>query len=259
MDFVAGLTILWLATVAYEFVTVIWVMLRIRFFQGLGSGISGTSCNTVANDNIPKAHFAEGMAYFSLAMSVALAIAPGMALFLGMQKTVYVAAALLFVAIIIALFGIHYNTDSDAKANRHIGFPYEKLAAWPAAIMFLLAMGYGTVVTFIAIYAKSRGIATIGVFFTFYAGALLLTRPFFGKLIDRKGFNYAFFPGVACICAALAVISQAGLLQGFLLGAVLFGTGYGACQTSLQTLAVLKSPKDHLGAATTPPFTPALI
>ena len=254
--FIIGLAIVLLMTVAYGLFPIVGMILAIRFVHGLGWGLASTGSTTIAADVIPKQRFGEGMAYFSLSSSLAMAVAPALALYLGMRHTVVVAAVLMVIAIVLA-FMIKYRDLPPKPQNsgpRKFA-PYEKAAIWPGFIMFLVNSSYGALVSFIAIYALTRGIENIGIFFTVYAVALVVTRPFFGKLIDSKGFGAAVFPGIIAAIIAIVILGFAQNLLWFLVSGFIYGIAFGACQTGLQTMAVLNSPPHRTGAANATFFT----
>lgn len=254
--FILGLCVVLLMTIAYGLFPIVAVILAIRFIHGLGWGMASTGSTTVAADFIPKKRFGEGMAYFSLSASLAMAIAPALALSIGMHRTVIVASV--FTAIATALaFVIKYRQIPAPQLNapKKKFAPYEKAALWPGFIMFLINASYGALISFVAIYALSHNIPNIGVFFTVYAVSILITRPFFGKLIDAKGFNAALLPGVIAAILSMVILSMAYNITMFLISGFLYGIAFGACQTSLQTMAVLNSPPERIGAANATFFT----
>jgi predicted MFS family arabinose efflux permease len=84
---------------------------------------------------------------------------------------------------------------------------------------------------------------------------MLVTRPFFGKLVDQKGFGAGIWTGVLMIPAALLLLSISNSIMLFLICAVIYGVGVGAAQSSLQTMAIIKVPKERTGAANATFFT----
>lgn len=60
-------------------------------------------------------------------------------------------------------------------------------------MMFFLTAVMGANSSFIAVFAYERGVANIGAYFIVYAIAMILSRPFIGKLIDRYGLSVAVF------------------------------------------------------------------
>lgn len=249
----AGLAVLILVTISYGIFAVVWVILLARFVHGIGWGLTSTASTTIASDIIPKSRFGEGMGYFSLSTSIALAVSPAIALSFGFKNTVAIAVIFMVLAIVLA-FGVKCPRVEPQPQNTKAAL-YEKASIWPSIIIFLLMVSYGAVVTFIAIYAYSLNIGGIGVYFTIYAISLLISRPFFGRLIDTRGFGIAFYPGVVLCIIALIILAFANNLSLFLLSAALYGIGFGSTQTTLQTMAVLKAPASRKGAANATFFT----
>jgi len=251
--FIAGLVGMLLTTAAYRFFPVVGIIFIIRFVHGMMWGVSNTACSTIATDNIEKSRFSESMGYFSLASSVAMAVAPAVALSLGMQNNILLALAFLSVAFILA-FLMKYQKPQTEQPKKRMA-PYAKESILPSAIMLLFTITYGAILTFIALYAAQKSVEGVGLFFTVYAVAMLVTRPLFGKLIDNKGFGAGIWPGVILVPAALILLSVSNSLVLFLICGSIYGIGIGAAQASLQTMAIVNVPKDRTGAANATFFT----
>jgi MFS family permease len=56
-------------------------------------------------------------------------------------------------------------------------------------------MTYGAVVSFLALYAQTMNVTNVGPFFTMYAITLMITRPLFGRIADKKGFDNCYAAG----------------------------------------------------------------
>lgn len=251
--FISGIVGMLLTTVAYRIFPVIGIIFFIRFMHGIMWGIANTACSTVATDNIEKSRFSEAMGYFSLASSIAMAIAPAVALSLDMQNNILLAAGFLVITFILA-FLIKYQKPQLKQTKKRMS-PYAKESILPSTIMFLFTITFGSIVTFIALYAMQKSIKGIGMFFTVYAVAMLVTRPFLGKLIDRKGFSAGIWPGVIMVPASLILLSVSNSLIALLICGAIYGIGIGAAQTGLQTMAIVNVPKDRTGAANATFFT----
>lgn len=253
--FIIGLIGMILSTAAYLVFPAIGIILIIRFTHGMAWGIANTACSTVASDNIDKMRFAEGMGYFSLASSIAMAVAPAVALSIGMQSNIRL--ALIFLGVTLVLVpNIKYQKQAiSLETEKKKILPYAKEAIFPTVVMFFITITWGAVVTFLALYGAERSVVVIGLFFTVYAISMLVSRPFLGKLIDRKGFGAGVWPGVILIPIALLLLSISNNLTLFLICAVLYGIGIGAVQSSLQTMAILNVSKDRTGAANATFFT----
>ncbi len=253
--FIAGLIGMMLSTAAYRFFPVVAIIFVIRFTHGMVWGLSNTACSTVASDSIEKERFAEGMGYFSLASSIAMAIAPAIALSLGMKKNVLLALVFLIVSLLLALLIKYQKVPNKQGLVKKKVAPYATESILPSSIMFLIMITYGSIMTFLALYGAEKSIKGVGLFFTVYAVSMLITRPYLGRLVDRKGFGAGIWPGVILIPIALLILSVSSSLLAFLVCAVFYGIGIGAAQSSLQTMAIVKVPKDRTGAANATFFT----
>lgn len=281
--FFTGLCIVILATISYGWIRLVSVILFIRFIHGFGWGISSTSSNTVASDTVPKNRFGEGMGYFSLSSSLAMAIAPTIGLKLISDyniKIVSIVSSVLTIVAFILAFKIKYRKIDSVNSNEsnlkedlcnnklgHIKKEYiedkkndpknkkakmiffEKSAFAPAIVIFFITITYGSIVGFISIYASNLGIDNVGIYFAVYAVSLLISRPFFGKMVDKYGFDIVVLPGLIFLFVGLMVLVYANSLLMFSISGILYGIGFGATQSSLQTMSVINAPKENIGAA----------
>ncbi len=142
------------------------------------------------------------MGYYSLASSLAMATAPAVGLFIISKFNFQVVSLLSTGLVIIGFtmaFTIKYREiDKQDQPKEKIAL-YEKTSVRPAVVIFFVTVTYGAITSFLALYALERGIENIGVFFTVYAISMLISRPSFGRVIDRLGVaNATFFTGFDC-------------------------------------------------------------
>lgn len=247
--FLVGLIIFILSVFSYSLFSVISIILLIRFIHGFGWGAASTASSTIASDNIPKERFGEGMGYFSLTASLAMALAPMVGLSIVSKydfNTLFmVSTVLAAIGFIIAIKVKYKKIDVSEKK----GALFEKMSITPSIIVFFVSITYGALVSFLPLYALERGVEDIGIFFTIYAVSLFVSRPIFGKIIDKIGYDYAIIPGLIFLFISLGVLSNASSMPMFLLTGVMYGVGFGAVQSSLQTMAVAGVAPHRLGAA----------
>lgn len=253
--FMIGLLGMMISSAAYLFFPVVGVILAIRFAHGLSWGVASTACSTIASDSIEKKRFAEGMGFFSLAGSIALALAPAVSLSISLKHDVYLAVLLL-----VAAFGLLFlmrfpKTEAVPETEKKKLAPYAKEAVLPSFLALLITMSWGAVVTFLALYGAQKSVSNVGLYFTAFAVSSLLTRPFVGRLVDRKGFSVGIWLGVFLSPAGLLILATSSGLPGFLLSASLYGIGNSSAQASLQAMAIIRSPKSRTGAANATFFT----
>ncbi len=255
--YILGLIVFFICVVAYNWTSTILALLILRFIHGFGWGASSTASSTIASDIIPKSRLAEGMGYFGLTSTLAMAIAPALGLGLlssyGFNMVFYISAGVVFISILISLPIKYHKPDVSPKLDSDIHSKsegiVERTAILPATVIFFVTMTYGAIVSFIALYADQRQVENIGLFFTVYAAALLISRPYFGGLTDKKGASFAVLPGIIFVIISMLLIYLANSLTAFLIAGFIYGIGFGAIQPALQAMSVSKVNPSRRGAA----------
>lgn len=239
------------SSLSYNLVNSISIFLVLRFIHGIGWGSSNTASDTIATDNIPQERFGEGMGFFGLSMSLGMAAGPAFGMSIvnkyGFNFLFYASAFFVFLSIIISST-ITYEKQEKSSEERSL-FLFERESIEPAILMALITISYGAIVGFIPLYAQEQGIDNIGSFFTVYASALLITRPLLGKIVDKYGFDYTIIPGIILIFISMVFLGFTSSLLSYLLIAVVYGIGFGACQLSFQTMAIVNIPQNKRGGA----------
>ncbi|HHV65236.1 MAG TPA: MFS transporter [Peptococcaceae bacterium] len=255
-----GVSIIILSILGYSLVPTIIMLFIFRMLHGIGWGLGSTATGTIATDIIPKTRLGEGMGFYGLTTVVSMAVAPALGLQVvslwGFSYLFYISGALAVLGVIVALFIkyqlVNFKTGQGVlseQENPTRPALLEKSAYKPTLIIFFVTLTYGSVVTFIALYAAEFNIANIGIFFTVYALTLFLARPTFGKIADRKGFGYSLIPGLIFVALTMVILFLAQNLFYFIVAAICYGIGFGAVQPSLQAMAVYKVPPYRRGAA----------
>lgn len=254
---VGSLSVFAMVIFSYGLTASIGALMVVRIIHGFGWGFAGTTTSTIASEMIPKARFGEGMGYFSLANSLAMALAPASGIYIEMRygdASVFFTAAVFGGLAFAAAFFLKCKSPEVVRPAVNGGL-YEKEAIIPGVMLFLVAMAYGGVISFLPLFAAEKGIQNIGGFFVVYALSILLTRPLMGKMVDRWGFDYTVIPGFVCLLIALVLLADLRSSRMLMVVAVIYGTGFGAMITSLQTMAVRDVPRNRIGAANATLFT----
>ncbi|NLY70783.1 MAG: MFS transporter [Clostridiales bacterium] len=249
--FLLGLIVIILSVFAHNWAPTILILLILRFIHGFGWGASSTASSTIASDIIPKSRLGEGMGFFGLTGTFGMAIGPAYGLWLlkdyDFNTVFYISSGIVLVSIIIAL-PIKYPILETSLETEKKGI-IEKTAMLPAIVMFFITMNYGSIVSFIALYAGQKRVENIGLFFTVYAAALLISRPYFGRLTDRKGISSAVYPGIIFVILSMFLIYYANSLSTFLIAGFIYGIGFGAIQPALLAMSVRNVSYSRRGAA----------
>lgn len=233
-------------------IQVITVLKCFRLLQGIGSAFAGSCCLTIVSDMLPKDKFSSGMGIFACAQVIAQSIGPTVGVLLkdqlGYSVTYFIFGCLMVCAIIAALF-LRLKPSPKVPFNLKIENMVAKEAILPAAITFLIALGFTTINSFLLVYAEERGINGASLFFTVYALTMLLTRPAIGKLTDKYGFVKVGIPSVFATACSLIFIGISTNLPMLLFAAFINAFGYGAVMPALQSLSMRAVAPERRGSA----------
>lgn len=252
--YMLGLAIFVLSIGAYAFIASIVLLFVIRIVQGIGWGLSTTAGGTIATDIIPPDRRGEGMSYFGLSGNLALAFGPALGLTLvgiiSFSELFLICAALGLIAFIIAS-RIHYKkVDQSEHKTATVAFDiFEKTALQPSLLLFFITATFGGIATFLPIYAIEQNVEGIQLYFLVYAIFLMISRTFSGQIYDRKGHLYVFLPGTVLIFIAMLLLAWLPNTTTLLIGAGLYGLGFGSVQPALQAWSVEKAPNHRKGMA----------
>lgn len=253
----AGLVICFLCTLAYVMFTSVGEMIAIRIFHGIGFGLTTTFSAAIAADIIPVSRRGEGIGYFGLGSTVAMALAPAAGVWLvhdyGYVMMFGAAAAGTFLAIL----GVRAShapivpiKEPDKMSLKDKLF--EHGTGIPALLTMLFGLSYGSVNTFVAMLAKEANIADAGYFFVVGTCCVFLSRPIGGRVFDRKGPAWILLPGSVLFLAALLILINTNSLRTLLIASVLYGFGGGFLLPALITwmLNLVKAERRSAASAT---------
>lgn len=242
---------------SFNIFTSLLVIFIFRLIHGVGWGIVSTANNTIASDIIPKRYFGRGMAVFTLALAFSLAIGPYFGLWLmqkgGFSLVAYVSCFLAFLSS-LAVFVLQILQREPffrlrAKHPLNLQSLFEKTSIFPTIIMSILSVSYGALVTFVVLYANSKNIENVGMFFVAYAIVLALSRPLCGYLVDKIGHYKVVIISFPFFIISLVILALLDSFWDLIISAAFFSFGFGSIQLSLQTMAIVSAPKEKKGVA----------
>lgn len=252
--FLGGLIIFIIPMIIYIWLVPVVLLILLRFVQGLGWGIGNTASGTVASDIVPRERMGEGMGYYSLTLSISMALSPALALWLINQysfRELFLACSILTaLSLLLALFIKYPSIEKPATPPQFVFM--EKAALRPAAVILFVIITYSSLISFLPLYATQQGLATAGLFFTAMALTTLISRPFSGIIVDRhglKGYEISVIIGTAASVAAMPILAQTSTLTHLLVGGALYGIGFGFIQPTMLALAIRSVSPDKKGAA----------
>lgn len=254
-----GLILFTITTSFYFFELGLGFLLANRLLHGITLGMASTATGTIVAQIIPASRKGEGIGYYSMSATLATAIGPFIGLYLSQhasfQTIVTFCVALGVLSLLIAFSLTIPPLAGQPKHAAVKGFSLSSFVeprALPIAFITLaVAFCYSSVLSFINFYAMDIDlVSTASFFFIVYAAAVLVSRPFTGKLLDQKGANYVMYPAFVLFAAGLFLLSTASTSTVFLLSGVLIGLGFGNMQSATQAIAVKLTPPHRMGLAT---------
>lgn len=250
----AALVAFSLAMGAYYFVTSLALLFLLRVLHGLTWGFSTTGAGTVAADVVPAPRRGEGMGYYGLSNTLAMAIGPSVGmiiLYKAGYSTLFIAGFAIALIGLVAALGISFHQDIKTQVKGKLSFTsfFEPKVYSLSVLMFFTALVYGGIVSFITLYGSKINVANPGIYFLIYALTLLLVRPWAGKEFDRKGPLKIMAIGFISISVAFVLLFGAAGEIMFAASAVAMGVGFGIIHPTAMAMAINKVEPFRRGAA----------
>lgn len=98
-----------------------------------------------------------------------------------------------------------------------------------------MSITYGGLLSFMALFGTEAHLRNPQYFFLFNAIAIILVRPFSGRIYDRYGHKALVIPAAVLMVTGLLLLTFASSTGIMLLSALCYGLGFGAMQPSIQT------------------------
>lgn len=249
-----GLLTFLVPSLAYISMIGIIPLLIFRLLQGIGWGLCNTAQGTIGADIIPPQRLGEGLGYFSLTISLSLAVSPAMGLWLVNKfsfQYLFIACSLLTVISLLFAMSIKYPHWQRPLNKSKLIF-FEKEALRPSLVALMLGLSYSSLVSFVALFVQQKGLTTAGLFFTVMAITSVLSRPTAGRLVDSKGnrgYNIVVSTGLTSIVLCMLVLSQTSASWYLILSGLFFGIGFGFIQPTMMALCISSVPSERRGGA----------
>lgn len=255
---VAGLLLFIVSMLLYRWVGGLAALMALRFLHGTSWAASSTATQTVVTDMIPPARRGEGLGWYGMTMTFAMAVGPAFGLWLigdlsygEPSGSLFLIGAGLSAVALLLTFGAHMPfqpADAGEGAFWSRIEVVEKPVLPLAAAVFFLFAAYGGITTFVPLFAASLQVNS-GAFFLVYAATLALSRPLAGRLSDRYHETAIVLPALVITALALVVLSLSTGEAGMLAAAVLYGIGFGSAHPVLHAATIRLARQDRKGVA----------
>jgi MFS family permease len=228
-------------SLAYGVVPWLPVVLAIGVIHGAIWSSILSAAGALMADFIPAERRSEGLAYWGLAPTAAVAVAPAVGLFVYRFGWMTLCVEIAVLSAFMAVWGSALPTES-AKAEKRTFPRTAELWDWNVirATLSLTAVsfGYGGITSYAALLSRERGIRPESLYFTVFAITVVLIRIFTSHLGDRFGPRVLLYPSLAVMPVAFALLALADTRSILVASAILFGIGLGASFPAFMTFVV---------------------
>ena len=273
--FVVALVCFTLVFAGYPIAGTVALFAFLRIIHGLALGFLAVSANTIVIDITPSSRRGEGIGYYGIMNNLAMAIGPAAAVYIqqkwGYQTVFYISLASSAIATILGTTvktkkqqipkivadsdsqSVLYNSKTLVRLDRFI-----LLKGLPAGLnLFLLAIPYSMITTYIALYSEELGLGRgTGGFFTCMAIGIIMSRFTGGRRVDKGHLTDVVMNGyILCVISiallSITITTPTGLTRvlAFDLSALLTGLGYGLIFPGMNSLFVNLAHHNQRGTA----------
>lgn len=244
--------------------TTITLFLALRVVHGFAFGMVTVAGNTIVIDIMPSSRRGEGLGYYGLANNLAMSFGPMIGLFMhqGLSYQVIFSSSLI-VGVIGFLMAYWVKTPRKAPVKREpisLDRFFLKKGIWAGISLLLLSIPYGMTTTYVAMYATEIGIeVNSGLYFTFMAIGLGVSRMFSGRQVDKGRITSVIFWGMCLAAITFFLLSGLHLLMLwnhvfssylYICISLLQGLSFGTMFPAFNTLFVNLAPNNQRGTAT---------
>jgi MFS family permease len=205
-----------------------------------------SAAGALMTDFIPPARRTEGLAYWGLAPTAAIAMAPAIGLWVYRFGWLTLCLEIAALSALTAIWATRIPGGQTGNASVEL----RKARFWDWRVvqatlaLAVCAFGYGGITTHVALLSRERGIQPESLFFTVFAIATVCIRLLTSRFGDRYGPKVLLYPSFVAMPAGFLVLAHASNRTEMIVAAALFGAGLGASFPAFMTFVV-----QHTGEA----------
>jgi predicted MFS family arabinose efflux permease len=213
-----------------------------------------SASGALAADAVPLSRRTEGLGFYGLAPTAAIAVAPAVGL--AVQRAGWTTLTLELVGCSLLLLLLARTLPADAPpaatsapaqaargrdALRALGRGVSWRVVLVASTIFFVVLGYGGTNSYAAMLAVERGIRPPSLFFTTFALAVLASRLGLVRIADRRGPLVLLYPGLLLVPVGFVLLARAHSTLELVVAAAAFGTGFGTAFPSFMTWVLART------------------
>lgn len=248
----------------YMVATALALFIFLRIIHGFAFGMVSVAGNTIVIDILPSSRRGEGLGYYGLANNIAMSFGPMTGLFMHgtcSYEVIFTCSLVSGMLGIVMASLVKTPYKQPVKREPLSLDRFFLIKGLPAGIsLLLLSIPYGMTTSYVAMYAEEIGIkASSGLYFTFMAVGLAVSRIFSGRQVDKGRITLVISLGMYLACASFFALAACERLMIwnpgftsvlFLAIALLQGVAFGTMFPAFNTLFVNLAPNSLRGTAT---------
>ncbi len=225
----------------YSIADSVEMIIFVRILNGISFSLSGTVSMAFGAEFLPLSRLGEGLSYIGIGTVISTMIGPQLGdmiqSYYGMEA-IFIWACFINMMCAAGFWLIPYKPQVKEKKEK-FKFRLEDFFAFDLIIyVFLIGMlsiGNGILLYYLKDFGEKRNIANITLFYTVGSIATILSKPFTGKLLDRKAIAFTLYPAFVISALFAFIFARAESLPLILVAAVLKSVGQGSGQSAIQT------------------------
>lgn len=255
LSLIGGILIL-IGVSGYWLVNTSGLLILFRLINGTGFVLATICMTTWLAFLVPRRFVGEAMGFYGLMNALAMAVAPLIAINLykviGYRYSMMIASLAAVIMLIMIKFVKNHAIPQNKlslKNIKHIRIIQKDTIPVALLMLFFSIPYFATQADLVEYVAMRKLSVSVGYFFLIYALSLLIIRIWLKRFFDTIAFGFWFW--LSLIAMIIFLISMAFMKNNFimLIAAVALSIGYGVIYSINQTTALLLSPLDQQGLA----------
>lgn len=239
-------------SLAYGVVPWLPVVLVIGIVHGAIWSSILSAASAIMTDFIPVSRRTEGLGYWGLAPTAAIAIAPAVGMHVHDFGWFALCVELAVLSALMALWASRLPGGHRGQAQERTSRP-RVIDLWDFRVLksslsfTVVSFGYGGITSYVAILARERGIHPESLFFTVFATTVVAVRVLTARVGDRHGPKVLLYPAFVAMPLALALLAASQTRAQMIGAAILWGIGLGASFPAFMTFVVANTDEQFRG------------
>jgi MFS family permease len=238
-------------SLAYGVVPWLPVVLIIAVIHGAIWSSILASASAIMTDFIPVSRRTEGLGYWGLAPTAAIAIAPAVGMHVHHFGWFALCAEIAVLSALMAIWAARLP-GGDKQSEEKATFP-RVMDLWDWRVLqtglafTVISFGYGGITSYVAILSRERGIQPESLFFTVFATSVVVVRILTARIGDRHGPKVLLYPSFIAVPLAFALLAAAQSRAQMIGAAILWGLALGASFPAFMTFVVTNTDDQFRG------------